>query len=66
MSTDTQILMDYCAIGSVADLLNDYERPLKLKQFKEEQIESVMFPVVGGILYLHVSHIYHRYMSRIS
>ena len=52
--------MDYCAIGSVADLISDnLEKPLKLN-LNEEQIESILQNVVGGVVYLHANGIYHR------
>ncbi len=53
--------MDYCAIGSVADLISDNDdKPIKLPNIKEEQIASIMACVLKGIAYLHEKAIIHR------
>jgi serine/threonine protein kinase len=53
--------MDYCAMGSVADLINTADdKPLKLKNIKEDQIAYILSAVVGGVVYLHAQGIFHR------
>jgi len=54
------ILMDYCGVGSVLDLIGDNDKPLKLKNIKEEQIGAVLASVVKGLVYLHSRGIIHR------
>jgi serine/threonine protein kinase len=52
--------MDFCGIGSVADLIADDDKPIKLKDIKEEQIASIMTAVMKGVAYLHDMKLIHR------
>eukprot|EP01118_Nematostelium_gracile_P019680 TRINITY_DN9217_c0_g1_i1.p1 TRINITY_DN9217_c0_g1~~TRINITY_DN9217_c0_g1_i1.p1 ORF type:complete len:549 (-),score=96.41 TRINITY_DN9217_c0_g1_i1:47-1693(-) len=55
------ILMDYCALGSVADLISDKaDKQLNLRNMKEEQIASLVKALVNGVVYLHANRIVHR------
>jgi serine/threonine protein kinase len=49
------ILMDYCALGSIKDLILTGEEPLD-----EEQIKFVIFSAVKALTYLHSQNIIHR------
>ncbi len=50
-----KILMDYCALGSIKDLILTGEEPLD-----EEQIKFVIFSAVKALTYLHSQNIIHR------
>lgn len=53
--------MDYCGVGSIGDLIGQNEdKPIKLREIKDEQIASIMFSVVKGLAYLHEKGIIHR------
>jgi len=55
------ILMDYCGVGSVLDLIGDNdEKPLKVKNLREDQIATILAAVVKGLVYLHAKGIVHR------
>lgn len=47
--------MDYCALGSIKDLILTGEEPLD-----EEQIKFVIFSAVKALTYLHSQNIIHR------
>jgi serine/threonine protein kinase len=47
--------MDYCALGSIKDLILTGEEPLD-----EEQIKFVIFNAVKALTYLHSQNIIHR------
>lgn len=55
-----QILMDFCGIGSIADLTGDNDKPIKVKSIHESQIASIMSSVLRGLSYLHDRRIVHR------
>jgi serine/threonine protein kinase len=46
--------MDYCAVGSVKDLIN-----ITLEPLEEPQVAEVCANVVRGLAYLHVQNIIH-------
>ena len=50
-----QILMDYCAAGSVLDLMKTLRRTLQ-----EEEIAVIILSVLKGLTYLHREGIIHR------
>lgn len=65
--TELWILMDYCALGSVLNLIlpakdreDEESLHLSIKNIKEEQVASIMASVVGGLVYLHAQGIIHR------
>jgi serine/threonine protein kinase len=47
--------MDYCAVGSVLDLMTVIRRPLT-----EDEIAALSGPVLEGLQYLHKEGIIHR------
>jgi serine/threonine protein kinase len=47
--------MDYCDIGSVRDMIELCNKPLK-----EEQIAYILQQSLQGLLYLHTMNIIHR------
>jgi serine/threonine protein kinase len=52
---DLWILMEYCALGSIRDMIVTCGRPLN-----EEQIKFVVFHTLKALLYLHSKSIVHR------
>eukprot|EP01118_Nematostelium_gracile_P013654 TRINITY_DN5188_c0_g1_i1.p1 TRINITY_DN5188_c0_g1~~TRINITY_DN5188_c0_g1_i1.p1 ORF type:complete len:542 (-),score=104.76 TRINITY_DN5188_c0_g1_i1:4-1629(-) len=48
------ILMDYCAVGSVKDLIN-----ITLEPLEEEQFAEVCLGVLRGLAYLHARNLIH-------
>jgi len=53
--SDLWILMDFCAYGSLADVMKIIQRP-----FNEEELLSLVVPVIKGLAYLHSFNIIHR------
>eukprot|EP01091_Cochliopodium_minus_P011563 TRINITY_DN3311_c0_g2_i2.p1 TRINITY_DN3311_c0_g2~~TRINITY_DN3311_c0_g2_i2.p1 ORF type:complete len:925 (-),score=275.28 TRINITY_DN3311_c0_g2_i2:403-3177(-) len=49
------ILMDYCAAGSVRDLIERLNRPMK-----EVDIQTILVGTLKGLIYLHSQKIIHR------
>ena len=49
------IVMDYCAAGSVKDLMNRSNKPLT-----EDQVACVLSGALKGLIYLHDKNIIHR------
>lgn len=49
------ILMDYCSVGSVLDLMRTIKRTLT-----EEEIAVILLSVLKGLSYLHREGIIHR------
>ena len=53
--------MDYCGLGSVADLIGaNGQKKIQIKQISEEQVQSIMCSVLKGLVYLHEKGIVHR------
>jgi len=52
---DLWILMDFCAYGALSDVMKIIQRP-----FNEEELLSLVVPVIRGLIYLHQSNIIHR------
>eukprot|EP01102_Stenamoeba_stenopodia_P021944 TRINITY_DN8973_c0_g1_i2.p1 TRINITY_DN8973_c0_g1~~TRINITY_DN8973_c0_g1_i2.p1 ORF type:complete len:622 (-),score=153.34 TRINITY_DN8973_c0_g1_i2:74-1939(-) len=53
--TEIWIIMDYCGLGSVRDMLEVREKGLS-----EEHIMMILLGVVKGLLYLHAMKVVHR------
>ncbi|EGG19318.1 STE20 family protein kinase [Cavenderia fasciculata] len=49
------ILMDYCGLGSIADIMRSLGRTLK-----EKEIALILHQALDGLLYLHSNQIIHR------
>lgn len=49
--------MDYCDIGSVRDMIELCNKPLK-----EDQIAYILQQSLQGLLYLHTMNIIHRFI----
>jgi len=49
------ILMDYCGLGSLNDVMNSLDRP-----FKEKEIALICQQSLVGLIYLHSKQIIHR------
>jgi hypothetical protein len=53
--------MDYCGIGSVADLIGaNGPKRIQLQSVTESQVQSILNSVVKGLVYLHQKGIVHR------
>ena len=53
--------MDYCGIGSVADLIGaNGPKKIQLQSVTESQAQSILNSVVKGLVYLHQKGIVHR------
>jgi len=48
------MIMEYCPLGSVSDLLKKLSKPLS-----EESIKWILFCVLNGLLHLHHKDIIH-------
>jgi serine/threonine protein kinase len=48
--------MEYCALGSIRDMIVTCGKPLN-----EEQIKFVVFHTLKALLYLHTQNIVHRF-----
>ena len=49
------VLLEYCALGSIRDLMETTEKPLT-----EQQIKTICLATLQGLVYLHINDIVHR------